>query len=328
VRFERSMAAVPWDADTRGELGALFAPRATRTTRPRPRFEEALRRDPTTSNALTGLGRPPLGPRAPRGRRRRSPSERSRWLPRIPSCASWPRISPKRKGDIARGIELRQKSAPVPCVSPVEHVGLAVRELQSRSRRRRTPNAAPKPRAPNASSTRVSCAALSGRIEVARDALRDRSHRRRGRRRFRARALLGDDTPDSRRRLLRWRRARDPRGRLVSTSPAVRTTGRLARPAETPTLLRIARARSIGSAVHSAARTARTPCRYDPSVPRRTFHYLAAALCFWALGTRGSSAVRTTTRFATSIEDVYRFVFPTGTPSGWSPSATTRWSPT
>ena len=47
--------------------------------------------------------------------------------------------------------------------------------------------------------------------------------------------------------------------------------------------------------------------RYDPRVPRRTFHYLAAALCFWALGHLGHRRADND-RFATSIEDVYRFV--------------------
>jgi hypothetical protein len=42
-------------------------------------------------------------------------------------------------------------------------------------------------------------------------------------------------------------------------------------------------------------------------VPRRTVHYLAAALCFWAVGHVGHRRADNE-RFATSIEDVYRFV--------------------
>jgi hypothetical protein len=42
-------------------------------------------------------------------------------------------------------------------------------------------------------------------------------------------------------------------------------------------------------------------------VPQKPFHYLAAALCFWAVGHIGHRRADNE-RFATSIDDVYRFV--------------------
>src|SRR5436190_17048445 len=47
--------------------------------------------------------------------------------------------------------------------------------------------------------------------------------------------------------------------------------------------------------------------RYAPDVPRKTFHYLAAALCFWGVGHVGHRRADND-RFATSIDEVYRFV--------------------
>jgi tetratricopeptide (TPR) repeat protein len=235
VQFERSMAAVSWDADSAGELGALFA-REHEDDDAAAAFEEALRREPDYVDALTGLGRLRWG----QGRLEEAEALTERAIALAPADPFVNLLAAdlaEAKGDIARGIELREKA--LRChASPVEHVGLAVRELQlgRADDALRTLLEAPSPQRELYTGL---VAALAGRIEVARDALQEVASTS-GPTAVRARALLGDDTPgpvDCFDRGVRELLA----GRSFDYSRCP-DDGRPARPAETLTLLRIARA--------------------------------------------------------------------------------------
>ena len=235
VHFERSMAVVPWDADSAGELGALFA-REQKDDEAAVAFEEALRREPDYVDALTGLGRL----RWSQGRFDEAGALTDRAVSLAPGDPVVNLLAAdlaEARGDVGRGVELRQWA--LRCgASSVEYVGVAVRELElgrvdeAFATLREAPS-------PQRELYLGLLAALARRLDTAREALR-KAAASEGPTGARARALLGDAMidPDTECFDAGVRETLAGRTFDFTTCP---DDGRPARAAETPTLLRIAR---------------------------------------------------------------------------------------
>jgi tetratricopeptide (TPR) repeat protein len=234
VHFERSMTAVAWDADSAGELGAIFA-REDKEEEAAAAFEEALRREPDYVDALTGLGRL----RWSQGRFEEATALAERAVALAPADPVVNLLAAElfeARGNLERGVELRRWA--LRCrASPVEHIGIAVREFQLGRVDEAfvTLQAAPSPQRELYSGL---LAALAGRADMAREALQ-RAAATSGPTGARARALLGADggEVDCFDAMVREMLA----GRPFDFA-ACPDDGRPARPSETRTLLRIATA--------------------------------------------------------------------------------------
>ena len=237
VHFERSMAAVPWDADSAGELGALYA-REHKDDEAAAAFEEALRREPAYVDGLTGLGRL----RWTQGRFDEAAVLVERAVSLAPADPVVNLLAAdlvEARGDIGRGVELRRWA--LRCgASSVEHIGLAVREFELGrvDDALRTIEEAPSPQRELYSGL---LGALAGRHDMAREALR-RAGETPGPTGARARALLGVGTLDPSTDCFDLTMRELLTDRVVDFA-ACSDDGQPSRPADTRALLRIAKAR-------------------------------------------------------------------------------------